>query len=261
MRRVRQFLLVALACTGVCRAQLIPWSAPPALEDEADFPSRPAARFRTAHPVKVARLEPAVPPPASSLDEPLLVRALSDPPAFQVLSSFAPTDPGAVRAGTSWVGQVTQNASSLTVAGSAADDNGWGASGLSLNAASYTYLIITAQRDAGNGTPTLFLQFEDRSSRTKVFSVSTSLFAVGSPTAVQIPLSGWTIDFGSNDIFAWSIGGGSVGTVPLRMTFDEVAFSVSAIPEPAASAAILAAVGLAAAAIHRRRRSRVVHRD
>ena len=100
-----------------------------------------------------------------------------------------------------------------------------------LNAAPYTYLNITAQRDAGHLAPTLFLQFEDRTLRTAVFSVSTSLFAVGTPTTVQIPLGNWTINFGANDISGWSLGGGSVGTVPLRMTFDEITFTASAIPE------------------------------
>jgi hypothetical protein len=100
-----------------------------------------------------------------------------------------------------------------------------------LNAAPYTHLNITAQRDAGHLARTLFLQFEDRTLRTAVFSVSTSLFAVGTPTTVQIPLGNWTINFGANDISGWSLGGGSVGTVPLRMTFDEITFTASAIPE------------------------------
>jgi hypothetical protein len=200
-------------------------------------PHSPHARRRPHAPAQLARRAP---------DLPSLHRA------SLLLTTFAPTDPGATRTGTTWVGQVTQNATTLTVAGTAADDNGWGASGLSLNAASYTSLTLTAQRDAGNATPTLFLQFEDRSSRTKIISLSTSLFALGTPTTVQVPLSRWTIDFGPSDLAAWSIGGGSVGTVAFRMTFDEISFGTSAIPEPSTYAALLGLLALGLVGYRRR---------
>jgi hypothetical protein len=41
---------------------------------------------------------------------------------------------GAVRTGTSWVSNTTQNATTLTVGRNARDDNGWGAAGLCFNA-------------------------------------------------------------------------------------------------------------------------------
>ncbi len=250
----RLLLLAALVTAAIpASAQLIPWSEPPTVRGTGVPPViSPASSGPGVSPVKSPAATPAaaLTLPPSSLDEPLIFQAFTAPSL--VLTTFAPTDPGATRAGTSWVGQVTQNATTLTVAGTAADDNGWGASGLSLNAAGYTSLTLTAQRDAGNATPTLFLQFEDRSSRTKIISVSTSLFALGTPTTVQVPLSGWTIDFGPSDLAAWSIGGGSVGTVAFRMTFDEISFGTSAIPEPSTYAALLGLFALGLVGYRRR---------
>lgn len=261
MRRLRQFLLVALVGAGpiVASAQLVPWSEPPALTASESAPPRraPEKTRPAAARTKLPAVElPAIELPESSLDAPALFAALTAPASI-LLSSFDNTaDSGAVRASTSWVGNVTQNATSITVAGTAGDDNGWGATHLALDTSGMNFLSITAQRDAGNLTPTLFLQFEDRFSRTKVLSVSTSLFAIGSPTTVQLPLTDWTIDFGAHDISVWSIGGGSIGTVAFRMTFDELSFVASAIPEPSTVALLsgLAALGVVA---YRRRSSRL----
>jgi hypothetical protein len=265
MRRVRPLLFLALVCPGAnALAQLIPWSEPPsfvaAFSPPVSVPAsaerdRPRRRATTAK--KPLAADIAVALPLSSLDESAIFETFTTPSSI-LLSNFGPDiGSGSVRAGTTWVGNVTQHATSITVAGTAADDNGWGASGLSLNASGQSYLTITAQRDAGNLAPTLFVQFEDRSSRTKVFSVSTSLFAEGTPTAVQIPLTGWTIDFGVNDIAAWSIGGGSVGTVAFRLTFDDLSFTTSAIPEPS-TFGFLAGLAALGAVAYRRRRARLV---
>lgn len=260
MRRVRPlFLLTLLGVSPGAWAQLIPWSEPPQVSvAEKNLARRTEEKTRSAAGRGAPRTEKetALVLPPSSLDEPIL-QLSSDTTASILLSSFAPLpESGAVRTGTTWVGQVTQNANSITVGGSAADDNGWGASGLSLNASAMTFLSITAQREAGNQAPTLFIQFEDRNVRTKVFSVDTSLFALGMPSTVQIPLANWTINFGATDIASWSIGGGSVGTVPFRMTFDEISFTTSAIPEPSTYAAILGVVSLLGAAVWRRRARR-----
>jgi hypothetical protein len=119
-----------------------------------------------------------------------------------------------------------------------------------------TYLAITAQRDTGNLAPTLFFQFEDQSIRTRVLSLSTSLFALGTPTTVHVALPSWTIDFGSNALSGWSLGGGGVSssdtTVAFRMTFDQIAFT-SAIPEPATYAALLGLAALGAVVLRHRR--------
>ena len=135
---------------------------------------------------------------------------------------------GAVRTGTSWVSNTTQNATTLTVGGNARDDNGWGATGLSLNAAGMNFLTVTAQRDAGNSAATFAIQFEDRDLNTQIFSVSMSAFAIGSLTSVHLPITAWTGGFSLTQISGWSIGGGGVGTTPLRMTFDHLALNATA---------------------------------
>ncbi len=252
-------LSLALLVATTASAQLIPWTEPPTVVTPAPVATSaptPALAAPATKPKAKAATTPdptdtALPLPPSSTDSSIW-SVLSTPSVF-VLTSFAASDPGAVRADSSWVGQVTQNTSSITVAGTAADDNGWGATGLALNAATFTSLSITAQRNVGNETPTLFLQFEDRNSLTKVYSINTSLFAFGTLTTVQIPLTGWTVDFGPSDIAAWNIGGGSVGTIPFRMSFDEISFGTSAIPEPSTYAALLGALALLGATLRRRR--------
>ena len=113
-------------------------------------------------------------------------------------------------------------------------------------------IILVAQRNAGNTAPSLFLQFEDRLSATQVFSVSTSLFAVGTLTTVQSPLGAWNLEFAPTQIVGWNIGGGGVGTNDFRMTLDNLTFSATAVPEPAHAALALAALALGLAARRRR---------
>ncbi len=146
-----------------------------------------------------------------------------------VLDSFnGATASGSVRAGTSWVGNVTPGPATLAVDGGARDENGWGASGLDLNASTATFLTLTAQRDAGNATPALVLQLEDRALNTQTFSIRTSAFAEGKLTTVQLPIA-WSSGFDPAHIAGWTLGGGGVGTVAFRMTFDELALGSSAV--------------------------------
>lgn len=172
-----------------------------------------------------------------------------------ILSTFSAdfTGGGSERAGTSWVGNVTHNPTSITVGGTARDENGWGVTGLSLDASAINFLVITARRDTGNTASTLFVQFEDLQLRTRLVSVSTSAFAFGSLTTVTVPLTAWTIDFGPSQITGWNIGGGGIGTDDFRMTLDTLSLTASAIPEPSTYAALLGLATLALAA-HRRRR-------
>ena len=84
-------------------------------------------------------------------------------------------------------------------------------------------------------------------------SVSTSRFAVAPRTVVNSPLPSGTLDFGPTAIPGGSLGGSSVGPVPLRRTFAEVRFSAGASPAPGTYVLSgLAALGAAAD----RRRSR-----
>src|SRR5688500_16427063 len=90
-----------------------------------------------------------------------------------VLDNFnAGSATGAVRAGTSWVNNVTHSATTISVGGTARDDNGWGATGQSINASTLNFLSVTAQRDTGHAATSFVIQFEDRNLNTQVFSVS-----------------------------------------------------------------------------------------
>ena len=158
-----------------------------------------------------------------------VITATVGPAQTILLDSFnAGATSGSVRTGTSWVGSTTQNATTLTVGGTARDDNGWGAAGLTLNATGMNFVTVSAQRDPGNTATTFAIQFEDKNLNTQVFSVSLAAFAVGSLTTVQIPITGWTGGFAPAQITSWSIGGGGVGTTPFRLTVDHLALNATA---------------------------------
>lgn len=140
----------------------------------------------------------------------------------------SPGATGAVILGTNWVNNVTRNPDTIVVAGSATDVNGWGAGGQALDATGQNYVTLFARRDPGNLAPSLVLQFEDAELVTHTISVSTSLFAVGTMTAVQIPLAPWPDGFNRAQMGGWSIGGGTSGIVAFRMTFDHLALSATA---------------------------------
>lgn len=217
--------------------------------------ARPSGNVIGAAGVEIAA---AAAPAATALDAGSAAAEILDPiiravvSGNVVLDNFgASTRTGSPRTGTSWVGNVTQNADTITVGGLARDENGWGVTGLAIDATGMNSLIVTGQRDAGHAAPTLFVQFEDRSLNTKVYSIDTSLFAVGALTTVQIPLSAWPGGFAFTEIGGWNIGGGGVGTVDFRMTFDHLEFSASAVPEPAVSA-VVAGIVLFAVTWYRR---------
>jgi autotransporter-associated beta strand protein len=132
--------------------------------------------------------------------------------------------------GASWVGSLTQNATTMTVGSPATNTNGYGVTDLNLNASAMTYVRITARRDVGNLNPFFVIQFEDPALNTAVFSVSSSAFNVGTLTQVQIPVSSWGFDFVQAQIAGWSIGGGDVGTTAFRMTIDHLAMSNALLP-------------------------------
>jgi len=182
----------------------------------------------------------------------LLAAPLAAPAQTLVLDTFGSGGAtGAVVSGTSWFGQTSQTATTLTVGGTATDVNGWQATDLSLNAGGMQSLVITARRDAGHAAASVSIQFEDVQLRTYVVSIDSSRFAVGTLTPVTVPLPRWTVDFGPTQIVSWSLGGGGVGGATFHMTFDQMALSPTAIPEPSVCATLL---GLAAFAVAIRRR-------
>lgn len=162
---------------------------------------------------------------------------------------------GQTKASTSWVGQVTQNSTTITIGGSAQNDNGWEDTGLSLNLSAMNFIYITGQRDSGHNSATNFVvEFIDSSLFAQQFTVSTNSFLVGSMTTVEIAIGSWTID--STQITDWTIGGGTTPTLAFRMTLDNLKVSASAIPEPSTYAAVAGALVLGLAVWRRRSATR-----
>lgn len=162
---------------------------------------------------------------------------------------------GQTKASTSWVGQVTQNSTTITVGGSAQNDNGWEDTGLSLNLSAMNFIYITGQRDSGHNSATNFVvEFIDSSLGAQQFTVSTNSFLVGSMTMVEIAIGSWTID--PTQITDWTIGGGTTPTLAFRMTLDNLKVSASAIPEPSTYAAMAGALALGLVVWRRRSATR-----
>jgi hypothetical protein len=160
------------------------------------------------------------------------------------------TATGAIVGGTSWVAQVTQNATSITIGGTAKDDNGWGTTSVNINGSSFSYLLVTGQVDVGNtGSNSFVIQFEDSALNTNIFSVPTSAFT-STMTTVPIAIS-WTGGFDATQITGWNIGGGSTGTFAWRMTLDNMVLT-TAVPEPSTYAMLAGVLALGFVAWRRR---------
>ncbi len=128
--------------------------------------------------------------------------------------------------GTTWIGNVTQNATSITVGGGAMDSSGWLGSGLSLNLTGVNFLTITAQRNPGHTAPVVNIQFDDAKLTPEViFTISASLFSTSALTTVTIPIT-FPSGFVASNVNSWHLGGGTTGSAAFRMTFST--FSVSA---------------------------------
>ena len=148
------------------------------------------------------------------------------------LDSFAqPGAQGAVLPASSWAGagNVIRLTDAIAVTGSALDDNGWGASGLTVDARAMGYVTIVAQSEAGNQAGSLVFQLEDAALHTHTIAVPTAQFALGVRTTVQVPLGAWPAPalFDAARITGWTLGGGTLGLVPFRMTLDQVALSAT----------------------------------
>lgn len=142
------------------------------------------------------------------------------------------TASGSALSGTSWVGNVTQNATTVTVGSGATNVNGWAGFGLNLNASSMNYLRIVGQRDSGHESPNVAVQFNDVNLTLDagLFTVGSDAFREGVLTQVQIPIASWGAGFDSSSITDWSLGGGATGTDAFRMTFDNLELSSQLLP-------------------------------
>jgi len=169
-----------------------------------------------------------------------------------VLDNFnSPGASGSITVGSSWVGQVTVNPTTITVGGSAKDENAWSVPNTVINATGMNFIAITASVDAGNLAPNIVVGFSDGALDHDVFSVNTSLFT-SSLSTVYIPVAWTSVD--PTDVEEWDIGGGTNGITTFHVTFDNLAFSATGpIPEPATYAAILGATALGFVAYRRRR--------
>jgi len=166
------------------------------------------------------------------------------------------TTTGSAISGTSWVGQLTQGATTLTVGGAALSDSGWGAVNLTLpDVSSYSFVALTLQLSADNAASNIFVSFDDGSS-VQTVTFQTSSFSQLAMSTVYVPVA-WTIN--TTTVEAWNIGGGEAppgtGTPAFRMAFDNLALSATGAPVPEPSTYALIAGCLALGAVVWRRRS------
>ena len=129
-----------------------------------------------------------------------------------------------------WIGNVTRNQTSITVGGNARDDNGWGASNVTVNATGMKFITIAGQRDSGNLAPSLVIQLIDSGLQTQIFSVPTTSFSAAGLSLVESPIGTWTSGFNPAQITDWTIGGGTTGIAAFRMTLENLSLSATALP-------------------------------
>ncbi len=163
---------------------------------------------------------------------------------------------GSVIASTSWVGQLSQGLTTLTVGGTARSDSGWGAVNLTLPDVSlYSYVGLTLQLQPDNAASTIAVTFDDGSDFQTVTFLA-SAFSTSSFTTVYVPII-WALN--TTTIEAWNIGGGipppANDTPAFRMIFDNLELSATGapIPEPSTYAAIFGVLALGLVAYRRRR--------
>jgi len=144
------------------------------------------------------------------------------------LENFSATGAaGAVRPGSTWVGNVQRLVDTIVVGGTAKDDNGWGGSSAGLDLTAMKFVTITGQRNAGNEAPFVVLELRDANLTPHVVSVSSTQFSTSGPTAVEVPLGAWAAGFNPAQVREWTIGGGTIGLLPFRMALDQIAFAAS----------------------------------
>ncbi len=144
------------------------------------------------------------------------------------LESFSATGAaGAVRPGSTWVGNVQRAPEVVVVGGTAKDDNGWGGTSVGLDLSAMRYVTITAQRNSGHESPFVVLELRDANLNPHVVSVASAQFSASTVSPVEISLGSWSVGFNPAQVREWSIGGGTVGLLPFRMSLDGISFSTS----------------------------------
>jgi hypothetical protein len=164
------------------------------------------------------------------------------------------TTTGQVIPSSSWFNQLTQTSTSLIVGGTALSDSGWQAINLTLpDLSGYHYLALSAQLSATNAALNIFVTFDGGLNGVQTFAFPASSFSVSSMTTVYVPVV-WTII--PTTVEAWNIGGGytppGTGSPAFQMTFDNLALTTSAVPEPGTYAALTGLIVLGFAVWRRR---------
>ena len=144
------------------------------------------------------------------------------------LENFSATGAvGAVRPESTWVGNVQRDPNVIVVGGTAKDDNGWGGSSSGLNISAMRYVTISAQRNPGHESPFVVLELLDANLVPHVVSVSSAQFSASAALPVEIALGSWAAGFNPAQVRGWSVGGGTIGLLPFRMSLDGITFSAA----------------------------------
>jgi hypothetical protein len=144
------------------------------------------------------------------------------------LENFSATGAaGAVRPESTWVGNLQRAPDVIVVGGAAKDDNGWGGTEAGLDLSAMRYVTITAQRNSGHESPFVVLELRDSNLNPHVVSVASAQFSTAASSPVEISLGSWAGGFNPARVREWSIGGGTIGLLPFKMSLDGISFSAS----------------------------------
>ena len=161
------------------------------------------------------------------------------------------TTNGTAVAGSTWAtpGNLTYNATSMTVGGTAKDDAGleFNAPGF-MDGTGFDQISVTALVDPSNTAANFVFVLTTFGAgfEAKPFQVAMTSFT-STLSTINIPID-WT-GLTQNQIIGWTFGGGNPaadGSSPLfRMTIDNIALtSTSPVPEPSTYAALAGALAL-----------------
>lgn len=152
-----------------------------------------------------------------------------------------------------WAGQVTQNATTISVGGTANAGLGWGVFNLvpTFSAAGMQNISIKGQLDAGNVADTLVITFYDTNLGSQPFTLNATLFTTGTISKVDIPIGAW-VTADPTQLNGWTISAANPNPALVAMTFDQIALT-SSIPEPGTYAALAGVLALGFAVWRRRK--------
>ncbi|MCX6951520.1 MAG: PEP-CTERM sorting domain-containing protein [Verrucomicrobia bacterium] len=166
-----------------------------------------------------------------------------------VLDDFtAGTQPREGAATGTWVGQVTQNATTISINGTAGSGS-WGAFNLvpTFSAVGMNSIAITGHLDPGSTAPSFSVVFFDTDLGSQSFTVAAGLFPTEFTTTVGVPIGAW-VTADPTKLNGWAISGSDT----IHMTLDQIALT-SPIPEPGTYAALAGVLALGFAAWRRRK--------